>query len=58
MIYKLLVVRTNGIPRVRTSRDGDKLVSKAHELIETDQASWVMVSNETTRTIIMERETE
>ncbi len=55
MIYKLLVVRTDGIPRVRTSRDGDKLVSKAHELIDTDQASWVMVSNETLCTILLTR---
>lgn len=55
MIYKLFVVRTGGIPHVRESRDGDKLLSKAQELIDTDQATWVMVSNETTRTILLER---
>lgn len=55
MLYKLLVIRTSGLPHVRMSRDRDKLVSKAHELIDTDQASWVMVSNETARIVILER---
>jgi len=55
MLYKLSVKYTSGVVHVRASRDGEKLMSKAHELIDTNQAYWVMVSNETTFTVLLER---
>ena len=55
MTYKLLVVRVSVEAHVRVSQDKDKLISKAHELIDTNQASWVMVSNEDDGTILMDK---
>jgi transaldolase len=53
MTYKLLVVRVSVEANVRVSQDKDKLVSKAHELIDTNQASWVMVTDEDDGTVLM-----
>jgi len=54
-MYKLLVHYVSGRSFVRKSLDYEKLMSKAHELIEIGQANWVMVSNETTHTILLKR---